>query len=168
MNGDYLAIGHLAQKHVEEEKKSRTRQEAIPASNEGLACEGDATETEDCNIESCPVNCEWEYYDSWSSCSKTCGGGERSRTRQVAILASNGGIACEGDATETEDCNTSDCPVNCEWGNYDSWSSCSKTCGRGEKSRTRKEAIPASNGGLACEGDATEIEDCNDVVCPGS
>ena len=121
--------------------RSRTRQQATPASNGGLACEGVATETEDCNTERCPVNCEWGNYDPWSSCSRTCGGGKRSRTRQEATPASNGGLACEGYASETEDCNTEGCPVNCEWGYYDSWSSCSKTCGGGERSRTRQEAF---------------------------
>ena len=50
---------------------------------------------------------------------------------------------------------------------FGEWSTCSKTCGNGEKSRTRQVATPASNGGQNCEGDATEIMACNDVTCPG-
>ena len=56
-----------------------------------------------------PVDCKWGPYGEWSSCSKTCGGGEKSRTRLVSQLASNGGKACEGEATETTSCNEAAC-----------------------------------------------------------
>ena len=122
------------------------------------------------------VDCEWGPYGDWSPCSETWrswtkhgsihGGGERSRTRQVAMHASNGGLPCEGEPTETKSCNTEDFPVNCEWGPYGAWSPCSKTCGGGEKIRTRVVKTPASNGGEICEGNATEIEVCNTEGCP--
>ena len=60
------------------------------------------------------------------------------------------------------------CQVDCKWGSYGEWSSCSKTCGGGEEYRTRQVATPASNGGKDCEGDTTETMTCNDVACPGS
>ena len=53
------------------------------------------------------VDCEWSTYGEWSPCSNTCGRGEKSRRRQVEVPASNKGKACEGEATETETCNTS-------------------------------------------------------------
>jgi len=57
-------------------------------------------------------------------------------------------------------------PVDCVWGSYSEWSSCSKTCGGGERTRTRNETTPASNGGRECEGDSTETENCNQEECP--
>ena len=91
-----------------------------------------------------------------------------SRSRQVEIPASNGGKACEGEDTEIVPCNTKGCPVNCEWGPYGEWSSCSKTCGEGEKYRTRLVSQPASNDGQPCEGEATETMSCNETQCPGT
>jgi len=57
-------------------------------------------------------------------------------------------------------------PVDCQWGAYGEWSNCTKECGGGEKTRTRNEATPASNGGQECEGNSTETETCNQEECP--
>ena len=140
------------------------------ASNGGQPCMGKATETEVCHAEDCLVNCVWGAYGDWTSCSKTCGGGEKSRTRNVAIPASNGGQSCGGNDTETVACKTEGCPVNCVWGTYGAWTSCSQTCGEGTKSRSRKVSTPASNGGQPCKGKDTETNDCNVSLyppCPG-
>ena len=62
--------------------------------------------------------------------------------------------------------------VDCVWGEYGDWSTCSATCGGGTRTRTRVEAIPASNGGSPCTGSATETTtiwtECNNFACPGS
>ena len=118
-------------------------------------------------MESCPVNCKWGSYGEWSICSKTCGGGIKSRKRQVSTPASNKGLECVGNATETVTCNVESCPVNCKWGSYSEWSTCSKSCGGGENTRKRKVAIPNCNGGLPCEGEDTETKACNTDACPG-
>ena len=70
--------------------------------------------------------------------------------------AENGGAPCAGDAIETESCNTQMCPVDCEWGIYGVWSSCSKSCGSGVKSRSRSKVQEAENGGSPCVGNAEE------------
>ena len=57
--------------------------------------------------------------------------------------------------------------VDCIWGEYGAWSTCSATCGIGTKIRTRVEAAPASNGGDPCTGLATETGHCNPNSCPG-
>ena len=57
--------------------------------------------------------------------------------------------------------------VDCIWGEYGEWSTCSATCGIGTKTRTRPENIPASHGGAPCPGSATETGQCNPGECPG-
>ena len=58
--------------------------------------------------------------------------------------------------------------VDCVWGEYGDWSTCSVTCGGGSRTRIRPEATPASNGGTTCTGSATETENCNANACPGT
>ena len=74
------------------------------------------------------VNCQWSAWSSWSSwgsCSKSCGGGtkSRTRTRTVAVSAQYGGAACSGGTTETEkqSCNTQACLSLYECNGYGSW-----------------------------------------------
>ena len=55
------------------------------------------------------VNCQWHAWDQWTDCTKTCGGGTRTRSRGT-VPAQHGGKECEGKSTETEACNTNPCP----------------------------------------------------------
>jgi len=112
------------------------------------------------------VHCQWGGYGQWSQCSATCGGGTRSRTRDVLIRKSKGGRSCSGSRTQYSQCNTQPCPVNCLWGSWTAWSSCTKTCGGGTTSRTRKVLISQSNGGAACSGGRNLVRNCNTSPCP--
>jgi hypothetical protein len=56
--------------------------------------------------------------------------------------------------------------VNCNWGNWNPMSQCSKTCGGGQQSRTRIKLNEASNGGMSCQGGMTENKACNAQGCP--
>ena len=56
------------------------------------------------------VDCIWGEHGEWSTCSDTCGGGTKTRTRPEATPASNDGAPCTGSATETGQCNTDACP----------------------------------------------------------
>ena len=52
----------------------------------------------------------WSDFGDWSECSAECGGGTQTRTRTCTNPApANGGADCEGDSTETRDCNTDKC-----------------------------------------------------------
>ena len=64
------------------------------------------------------------------------------------------------------DCNTHCCPVNCEWGTWRSWSTCSATCGRGTYTRSRTYVRQSSCGGSSCQGSSTETTSCNFRCCP--
>ena len=55
------------------------------------------------------VDCEWEKWNV-GECSKTCGGGNRTNTREINITAAHGGDECSGPRTITERCNTNQCP----------------------------------------------------------
>lgn len=143
----------------------RTRKKKVLAANGGKDCEGDIKESTSCNAIDCPVNCKWGNWGAWSLCSATCGKGERSHTRKRLVQAKHGGADCSGPETATEHCNTQPCPVDCSWETWGNWSSCSKTCGGGLQSRTRRET-PAKFGGLPCSGSAKEDDPCNTAGCP--
>ena len=51
----------------------------------------------------------WNEYGEWSSCTKTCGGGTRFRSRSKHIEDSNGGDKCTGSERQDEDCNNDEC-----------------------------------------------------------
>ena len=55
------------------------------------------------------VDCVWNEYGEWSSCTKTCGGGTRFRSRSKHIEDSNGGDKCTGSERQDEDCNNDEC-----------------------------------------------------------
>lgn len=97
--------------------KQRTRHVAQYPKHGGAACEGALKEMEGCNNDNCEpeehkraVNCELSEWKMWSLCSKTCGGGEKTRYREVAVEAENGGDACSGALSEMEPCNVEICP----------------------------------------------------------
>ena len=55
------------------------------------------------------VDCEW---NDWTigECSKSCGGGFRTRTRYPRDEFSNGPEDCSGPSTISESCNLRQCP----------------------------------------------------------
>ena len=64
------------------------------------------------NVRLSLVDCAWNDYGEWTSCSKTCGGGQQSRTRAIKIEADGGGKECIGSATDVKECNNQDCIGN--------------------------------------------------------
>ncbi|KXJ22728.1 Spondin-1 [Exaiptasia diaphana] len=96
-----------------------------------------------------PSNCRVSSWGSWSSCSKSCGGGTQGRVRYKTVGASCGG-SCNYNFQETRTCNVNCCPVNCvySWG---SWSSCSG-CGKSTQSRSPNIKVRPSCGGRSCPG----------------
>ena len=56
------------------------------------------------------VNCSWEAWSTWETCSVTCGGGTQERNRTVGREALFGGNECTGDEKETQACNSNGCP----------------------------------------------------------
>ncbi len=55
---------------------------------------------------------------------------------------------------------------DCEWDDWEDWDECSKTCGGGKTSRTRKVDTKEMNGGKKCKGKKKEEKECNKDPCP--
>ena len=138
---------------------TRTRTCTNPApSGGGANCVGATSEA--CNTQACAINGGWS---SWSACSKTCGGGINTRTCNNPAPVGSGLLCLKEDGSrglsETKACNTQACAIN---GGWSSWSSCSKTCGGGTRTRTCTNPAP-SGGGANCVGATSEA--CNTQAC---
>ena len=143
---------------------TRTRSRTVvPPVGTGAACPH-LTETVECNTQACPVNCQVSEYGEFSRCSRECGGGTRTRSRTVVVPPAGTGAACPN-LTETEDCNTQVCSVNCQVSEYGEFSRCTRECGGGTRTRSRTVVVPPAGTGAACPN-LTETEDCNTQVCP--
>ena len=58
-------------------------------------------------------NCTWEEFGHWGSCSKSCGGGQQSRSRRIKQRAAYGGLDCVGEVEEKRECNNAECQGKC-------------------------------------------------------
>ncbi|KAK7100531.1 A disintegrin and metalloproteinase with thrombospondin motifs adt-1-like [Littorina saxatilis] len=130
-------------------------------------CKGDENETARCNMERCAVY-SWETWGAWTSCSVSCGGGQRSRSRQCvdSVSGSQGHNQCQGDGDQRERCNTDICSVY-TWETWSAWTTCSATCVGGQRSRSRRcvDSVSGGQGRTQCKGDENEIEPCNTDRC---
>lgn len=55
------------------------------------------------------------------------------------------------------------------WGEWSSWTDCTKSCGGGVQTRRRQCDSPVPEGeGSYCEGLGTEVIGCNTNHCPGT
>ncbi|XP_062578063.1 coadhesin-like isoform X1 [Saccostrea cucullata] len=84
----------------------------------------------------------------------------------------HGGASCVGTTIETKSCRTyHHCPiVDGGWSNWNLWSPCSGTCGRGTMTRQRTCTNPSpAHGGASCVGTSTETQSCTTYHrCPTS
>ena len=62
-----------------------------------------------------PVDGGWSAWTSFGSCSKTCNGGTKLRTRSCSNPApAHGGNPCTGSASDSSSCNAQACPGKLE------------------------------------------------------
>ncbi|XP_021367027.1 SCO-spondin-like isoform X2 [Mizuhopecten yessoensis] len=137
---------------------------------DNLSCDKTDTRLDQCDPNWGTHNCVHNedagvfcYRGSWTTtpCTVTCGGGTIQRL-----------ITCSGDGctprTELLPCGTMTCPVDGQWGLWNSWTSCSVSCENGTRTRTRRcnNPAPAYNG-RPCSGDERESEGCSPgIMCP--
>merc|ERR1712078_519038 len=127
-------------------------------------CKGTDKEKESCKDKECPVDCTWAQWGDWSDCSKTCGDGTRTKKRRKDVKEAHGGV-CKGTDKEKESCKDKECPVDCTWAQWGDWSDCSKTCGVGTRTKTRRKDVKEAHGGV-CKGTDHDKESCKDKECP--
>jgi hypothetical protein len=144
--------------------RTRTRSVTKAPMFNGKPCPA-LLESQSCIDKPCPLDCRVSDWTAWSDCSKSCGGGERSRERTIDAPALHGGKCYP--LKETEACNTDPCPVDCEISDWTEWGACSRECGGGKKMRTRTILKQAAKGGKACPIPELLVEemDCNTQAC---
>ncbi|KAI6654174.1 Coadhesin [Oopsacas minuta] len=148
------------------EQRTRTREcDNPPKGVLGPDCEGNGTETQACYCGG-DIDGNWGEWGSWSYCSLPCDGIE-TRTRRCDNPEPTGsGSNCSGINSESQPCNQENCPVDGGWGNWSGFGDCTQGCGGGVRSRSRECNNPRqANGGLECEGDELDLEDCNQQAC---
>lgn len=85
----------------------------------GVSCgnDGGKSDSRSCNTQSCCSSTKVKdySYSSWSSCSKSCGGGTQTRTKTQNLISKYNGQSCGkgSSTTESQSCNTQSC---CNWG----------------------------------------------------
>ena len=156
--------------------KTKTREcdNPVPV-GEGRNCShlGPAVESWPCNTQACPVSGGYTPWSAFSSCTRSCAGGTRFRTRNCTNPAPEaGGQDCTrlGPPKETALCNIKPCPVDGGYGEWSPFLACSRTCGGGKSVRSRKCDSPApKHGGKDCSrlGPPRDVRICNTKDCPG-
>uniref|UniRef100_A0A673M3G7 Adhesion G protein-coupled receptor B2 n=1 Tax=Sinocyclocheilus rhinocerous TaxID=307959 RepID=A0A673M3G7_9TELE len=128
-------------------------------------CGGPEVQTKLCNIAVWPVEGQWLDWATWSQCSVSCGSGTQQRQRRCSVSV-HGWAECKG-PHEVHSCNDKKCPGVCggNWGAWNHWSLCSKTCDSGWQRRFRM-CEGTGIQGYPCEGSGEEVHSCNDKKCP--
>eukprot|EP00928_Gymnodinium_smaydae_P069780 TRINITY_DN5349_c0_g2_i3.p1 TRINITY_DN5349_c0_g2~~TRINITY_DN5349_c0_g2_i3.p1 ORF type:complete len:1367 (-),score=250.09 TRINITY_DN5349_c0_g2_i3:104-4204(-) len=146
-------------------QQSRQRNITQQAANGGAACSGSLTDTQPCGEGPCAESCKWGEWSSWSGCSCSCGGGQRSRDRVIANVGTVGSAPCSvEDKEQVESCNTNACSSTSEdgvWGDWSQWAVCSRTCDGGSTTRFRKVLREPTEHGKPVEGRGSEVAACN-------
>uniref|UniRef100_A0A674NAH4 Adhesion G protein-coupled receptor B2 n=1 Tax=Takifugu rubripes TaxID=31033 RepID=A0A674NAH4_TAKRU len=143
---------------------SRTRSRSCVNGSGVLACRRPEIQTKLCNIAVCPVEGQWLEWGPWSKCSVTCNTGTQQRQRRCSSSV-HGWAECKGLHEESRECTNPSCSGGGNWGSWNHWSLCSKTCDSGWQRRFR---LCEGTGlqGYPCDGSGEEVRSCNEKKCP--
>ncbi|XP_072532054.1 adhesion G protein-coupled receptor B2 isoform X9 [Salminus brasiliensis] len=143
----------------------QVRTRSCVSSPYGTLCSGPLRETRLCNnTATCPVEGQWLDWSPWSRCSVSCGVGSQQRQRRCSVSV-HGWAECKGPHAETRDCTNPSCGDGGNWGAWNPWSLCSKTCDSGWQRRFRM-CESTGTQDYPCDGDGEEVRACNDKKCP--
>ncbi|XP_052325702.1 adhesion G protein-coupled receptor B2-like isoform X3 [Oncorhynchus keta] len=143
---------------------SRTRTRNCESGGGAKLCGGPEKQNKLCNIAVCPVEGQWLDWAPWSRCSETCSTGSQQRQRRCSASV-HGWAECKGPHQETRECTNPSCGGGGNWGGWNHWSLCSKTCDSGWQRRFRM-CEGTGVQGYPCDGSGEEVRSCNDKKCP--
>nr|XP_046272677.1 adhesion G protein-coupled receptor B2 isoform X16 [Scatophagus argus] len=129
-----------------------------------VACGRPESQTKLCNIAVCPVEGQWSEWGPWSKCSVTCNTGNQQRQRRCSSSV-HGWAECKGPHQESRECTNPSCSGGGNWGSWNHWSLCSKTCDSGWQRRFRM-CEGTGVQGYPCDGSGEEVRSCNEKKCP--
>uniref|UniRef100_A0A3Q3VS98 Uncharacterized protein n=1 Tax=Mola mola TaxID=94237 RepID=A0A3Q3VS98_MOLML len=142
----------------------QVRTRSCVSSPYGTLCSGPLRETRMCNnTASCPVEGQWLEWGPWSMCSVTCNTGTQQRQRRCSSSV-HGWAECKGLHQESRECTNPSCSGG-NWGSWNHWSLCSKTCDSGWQRRFRM-CEGTGLQGYPCDGSGEEVRTCNEKKCP--
>ncbi|XP_050921707.1 adhesion G protein-coupled receptor B2 isoform X4 [Lates calcarifer] len=151
----------------------QVRTRSCVSSPYGTLCSGALRETRMCNnTASCPgetgitgsVEGQWLEWGPWSRCSVTCNTGTQQRQRRCSASV-HGWAECKGPHQESRECTNPSCSGGGNWGSWNHWSLCSKTCDSGWQRRFRM-CEGTGVQGYPCDGSGEEVRSCNEKKCP--
>ncbi|KAL4229380.1 Thrombospondin type 1 repeat-containing protein [Mactra antiquata] len=131
-------------------------------------CYGSNTMHSTCKITDCNENNvvnSWSIWGDWSECTRTCGGGNRQRTRtctsgiQSDCCKHSSLESCMLEYIQSRECINVDCVGT--WSEWKPWGDCSVDCGEGEQNRTRT----CETEDIVCVGGDYQARSCY-VQCP--
>merc|ERR1719453_583139 len=144
----------------------RTREVVTPMDHGGEECDTNLEETQSCKTQECPIHCKYGAWTPWSACDAACGPGSQTRTRGEDVKAQHGGLPCEGEAAEVQDCEDAPCPIHCELSDWTNEGDCTATCGTGEQKQIRTITTDADHGGTECDTNREQTIPCATDACP--
>jgi len=116
------AYGHCSKTCISENEKPGTmqrRRTCKPPQNGGQPCKGKSSESRACAHDSgdsqekfrpCPVAAEWREWGDWTGCTRTCGGGTRTRWRSFREGRNGAPRKPWGEESEERNCGEGACP----------------------------------------------------------
>lgn len=143
-------------------EQAKIRPVAKAAQYGGALC-GALLGTKKCNSQPCPEDCVMSEWYEWSDCTVSCGGGSKTRSRSIEHDNRFGGKACPN-KDMWKLCNKIHCPIDCEVDHFGEWGSCSRSCGGGLSTRTRKVLQVNVFNGMECPTLKEEMQ-CNRIPC---
>lgn len=156
----------------------RERDIATQKNECGEPCKGSFIETKSCdtNCHKLPavckdsVDCEWGQWSDWGACTAPCGGGQRTRYRDIKSSPQGNGKLCESKTkSEVAPCRMQPCRdghcIDGKWSEWHTWGMCSATCGGGVRWRRRHIVVEANECGVPAQGDDKVFEECNIHSC---